>query len=67
METARSFCSQTHVYQELFGITDGKAVGTFIEHKFRDVLEDRFDVMRGNSAKGLDLPSVETDIKVTSR
>lgn len=67
IETAREFCQQSHVYEELFGVTDGKAVGTFVEHKFRDVLEARFDVMRGNSAKGLDLPSVETDIKVTSR
>lgn len=66
IETARRFCAQNHRYEELFGVTDGKAVGTFIEHKFRDVLEANFDVMRGNSAKGLDLPSVQTDIKVTS-
>jgi hypothetical protein len=65
--TASKFCRQTHCYADLFGVTDGKAVGTFVEHKFRDVLEANFSVMAGNSAKGLDLPSAETDIKVTSR
>lgn len=65
--TAREFCGATHSYSELYGVTDGKAVGTFVEHKFRDVLEANFTVMVGNSAKGLDLPSAETDIKVTSR
>src|SRR5215210_3508129 len=63
---ARSFCVQSHTYAELFGVTHGKAVGTFVEHKIRDSLEARYDVLRGNSAVGLDLPSVETDIKVTS-
>jgi len=65
--TARQFCRVPHSYAELYGVTDGKAVGTFVEHKFRDVLEAAFAVMVGNSTKGLDLPSAETDIKVTSR
>lgn len=64
---ARRFCSQLHNYQELYGVTDGKAVGTFIEHRIRDCIEESFTVMAVNSALGLDLPSVETDIKVTSR
>lgn len=51
---------------ELFGITDGKAVGTFVEHLFKDHLSERYDLTVGNSANGLDLPSVNTDIKVTS-
>ena len=67
IEMARQFCGANHVYADLYGVTDGKAIGTFVEHKFRDLLEANFSVMRGNSAKGLDLPSVETDIKVTSR
>lgn len=65
--TAREFCQQNHSYSDLFGVTDGKAVGTFVEHKFRDLLEAEFSVMAGNSARGLDLPSADTDIKVTSR
>jgi hypothetical protein len=64
--TAKAFCAEKHAYAELFGVTDGKAVGTFIEHKFRERLESLYDVTIGSSASGLDLPSVETDIKVTS-
>jgi len=63
---ARTFCLQSHRYPELFGITDGKAVGTFIEHGFRSRLATAYTLEAGNSAIGLDLPSIETDIKVTS-
>ncbi|MBI4318988.1 MAG: restriction endonuclease [Chloroflexi bacterium] len=63
---AKSFCSESHVYPELFGVTDGKAVGTFIEHRFRHRLDALFAMQVGNSAFGTDLPSIETDIKVTS-
>lgn len=31
---AKAFCETNHRYSELFGVTDGKAVGTFIEHLF---------------------------------
>lgn len=51
---------------ELYGVTDGKAVGTFVEHLFQEYLAERYDLTVGNSASGLDLPSVNTDIKVTS-
>ena len=51
---------------ELFGVTDGKAIGTFVEHQFQKYLENRYDLTIGNSAGGLDLLSVNTDIKVTS-
>lgn len=64
--TAKAFCLESHTYHELFGVTDGKAVGTFIEHKFRERLEALYTVQIGSSALGIDLPSVETDIKVTS-
>lgn len=65
---AEHFCSlNSGVYKsELFGVTDGKAVGTFIEHLFKQFLEERYETKIGNSANGLDLPSVNTDIKVTS-
>lgn len=55
-------------FPELVGITDGKAVGTFVEHRLKRYLADRFDVVLGNSATGIDLPAPEinTDIKVTS-
>jgi len=67
---AKEFCEQESKTpnKELFGITDGKAVGTYIEHKFKDFLLSKYDVMVGSSASGIDLPSAEinTDIKVTS-
>jgi len=52
----------------LYGVTDGKAVGTLIEQKFQAYLKDRYELTIGSSAKGIDLPSddIMTDIKVTS-
>jgi hypothetical protein len=64
--TAEAFCLESHVYPELFGVTDGKAIGTFIERGFRERLEASYTVQAGSSAQGIDLPSVDTDIKVTS-
>lgn len=65
---AEHFCSlNSGVYKsELFDVTDGKAVGTFVEHLFKQFLEERYEMEVGNSANGLDLPSINTDIKVTS-
>lgn len=65
---AKQFCEQNSgLYRpELFGITDGKAIGTFVEHLFQDFLSSRYDIKTGNSASGLDLPTINTDIKVTS-
>lgn len=52
----------------LFGVTDGKAVGTHIEHKFKEHLNLKYQTIIGSSASGIDLPSEDilTDIKVTS-
>ena len=67
---AKQFCEQESKTpnKELFGVTDGKAVGTHIEHKFKDFLLSKYDLQVGSSASGIDLPSLEinTDIKVTS-
>jgi hypothetical protein len=67
---AKSFCEQESKTpnSELFGVTDGKAVGTYIEHKFKDFLLTKYELQVGSSANGIDLPSSEinTDIKVTS-
>lgn len=67
-KSAQDFCNkESGIYrEELFGITDGKAVGTFIEHLFSNYLSEKFDMTVGSSANGLDLPSINTDIKVTS-
>lgn len=70
LKAAREFCvaESARGSAELFGVTDGKAVGTFIEHRFQSYLQERFEMDRGSSAKGIDLPGdgIETDIKVTS-
>lgn len=47
-------------------MTDGKAVGTYLEQKFRRYLAERFAFEEGNSAKGIDFPSLDVDTKTTS-
>jgi hypothetical protein len=66
-EFSRVFSNTPH--NDLKGITDGKAVGTYVEHKFQEFLINAGVVQPeeiGSSAKGIDLPSLNTDIKVTS-
>ncbi|MBO1147821.1 restriction endonuclease [Streptococcus thermophilus] len=64
IDFSNKISSENHV--ELLGVTDGKAVGTYVEHRFKEYLLEHFTFIQGNSAKGIDLPSVNTDIKVTS-
>lgn len=70
IEEAKKFCeNQSQInHTELIGITDGKAVGTYVEHKFKDHLKLKYQIDIGNSASGIDLPEehINTDIKVTS-
>jgi hypothetical protein len=67
---AKQFCKQESQTpnNEIFGVTDGKAVGTYIEHKFKEFLLSKYELQVGSSASGIDLLSSEinTDIKVTS-
>lgn len=69
-EEAINFCKyeSTISHEDLLGITDGKAIGTYIEHKFEEYLKNKYEVTIGSSAKGVDLPDphINTDIKVTS-
>lgn len=51
---------------ELFGATDGKAVGTYVEQTFRHYLSERYLFTLGNSASGIDFPGLGVDIKTTS-
>ena len=55
-----------HKEKSLFGVTDGKAVGTYLEHKFQEALQKKYEYARGSSAKGIDFPQLDIDIKVTS-
>ena len=68
IKSAQDFCNQESgkYRKELYGVTDGKAVGTFVEHLFQNFLSKNYEMEVGSSANGLDLPSIETDIKVTS-
>jgi hypothetical protein len=65
---AQAFALKESAYPEpsLFGTTDGKAVGTYLEQKFQAHLSLFYDYDAGNSAKGIDFPSLDVDIKVTS-
>ena len=55
-----------HAEPALYGVTDGKAVGTYLEHKFTAYLMEKYSFAGGNSASGIDIPSLNVDIKVTS-
>lgn len=55
-----------HSEPSLYGVTDGKAVGTYLEHKFQQRLQAKYNYKAGSSAKGIDFPILKVDIKVTS-
>ncbi|NMF82760.1 restriction endonuclease [Nodosilinea sp. P-1105] len=65
---AAQFADLESTYDEptLYGVTDGKAVGTYLEQKFSAYLNETYDCQSGNSASGIDFPGLEVDIKVTS-
>jgi hypothetical protein len=67
-EEAKIFCFKESSHQEasLYGINDGKAVGTYLEHKFQNYLEEKYTYVKENSAKGIDFPELLVDLKVTS-
>lgn len=70
IKSAEHFCNieSGKNHRELLGVTDGKAIGTYIEHAFQAFLSSHYEVEIGNSARGIDLPGkdIQTDIKVTS-
>jgi hypothetical protein len=68
LDEARRFTEQESIHPEptIFGVTDGKAIGTYLEHKFQSHLEERYVHAPGNSASGIDLPGLGVDMKVTS-
>ncbi|HHE31917.1 MAG TPA: restriction endonuclease [Chlorobaculum parvum] len=55
-----------HHERSLYGVTDGKRVGTYLEHKFRRHLHEKYEYVEGSSAKGIDFPELGVDMKVTS-
>jgi len=67
-DEAAAFAGIESKYDEpsLFGVTDGKRIGTYLEHKFRSYLTNNYEFEAGNSASGIDFPSLNIDMKVTS-
>ncbi len=67
-EEAKTFAVKESKHNEpsLYGVTDGKAVGTYLEHKFREYLRNKYIFKEGSSAKGIDFPVLKVDMKVTS-
>jgi hypothetical protein len=55
-----------HNEPSLYGVTDGKAIGIYLEHKFQRYLHTKYMYEEGSSAKGIDFPGLDVDIKVTS-
>ena len=68
LNEAKAFASAESAHNEksLYGITDGKAVGTYFEHKFQAALARKYRYVEGSSAKGIDFPELSVDMKVTS-
>ncbi len=56
----------SHPEPSLYGVTDGKAVGTYFEQKFQAYLKQKYKYEQGSSARGIDFPGLEVDVKVTS-
>ncbi len=73
--TIKLLCKEANVFAEaesshtesaIYGVTDGKALGTYLEHKFQAYLREKYTYEEGSSAKGIDFPELGVDIKVTS-
>jgi hypothetical protein len=73
--TVEALCSEATIFSAiesqhpepiLYGVTDGKAVGTYLEQKFKLYLKAKYDFLQGSSASGIDFPSLGVDVKVTS-
>ncbi|MEI6046924.1 MAG: restriction endonuclease [Chloroflexota bacterium] len=50
---------------DFYGATDDKAIGAYIEQRFKLYLEELYVFVRGN-ADSIDLPELEVDFKATS-
>lgn len=64
--SAFSAAESRHAEKSLYGVTDGKAVGTYLEHKFKAYLQTKYAFEAGSSASGIDFPELQVDMKVTS-
>ncbi len=51
---------------ELYGVNDGKKVGTAVEIRLNEYLKERFSYATGSAANGIDFPNLNVDVKATS-
>src|SRR4051794_20619388 len=51
---------------ELYGMDNGKTIGTYVEAEFNAHIAVQFSHNQGNAAKGIDFPDLGVDLKVTS-
>ncbi|MEW6097019.1 MAG: restriction endonuclease [bacterium] len=69
IKEAEEFCkSMSKIkHKNIAGVTDGKAIGTYIEHEFKGVITSKYTATIGSSASGIDFPDpeVNTDMKTT--
>jgi hypothetical protein len=67
LEEAGTFAQteSDHSDAAIYGVTDGKAIGTYFEYKFQDYLTERYSYEQGSSASGIDFPGLGVDMKVT--
>lgn len=56
----------SHGEPTMYGVTDGKAVGTYLEQKFKRYLSKRYAYEEGNAARGIDFPLLRVDVETTS-
>jgi hypothetical protein len=54
-----------HFEPSIYGVTDGKAIGTYFERKFQVSLASKYVYEPGSSASGIDFPGLGVDMKVT--
>ena len=66
---AAAFIDQTFQHHEpsLYGVTDGKTIGTYLEYRFKKFLRKTYYFEEGSAAKGIDFPTLNVDIKTTAR
>lgn len=67
-DEAKTFSEAESSHKEpvLYGVTDGKAVGTYLEHKFQAYLHTKYQCVEGSSTRGINFPELMVDMKVTS-
>lgn len=55
-----------HDERKIFGVDNGKTIGTYFEKKFQKFLARKFSYVVGSAAKGIDFPELRVDMKTTS-